>query len=336
MSLPFSIGRLLLVLSVVLSSYSTLHAATSTAGDPASPSCGSEKPVCEVRPQDTLWLLSTRRLGCPDCGAAESPAIEAFRWNVAAEDFVPAAWNEFLSDTGPDTITVVFCDGNRISWSEAIESGLRAYFALTAGAAESAPIRFVIWSWPSDHIHGVRRDIMTKAARTDVEAFYLAHVLAQLGRDAKVGLFGFSFGARIVSGALHIAAGGEICGWQLPPEAAAETPAVRAALMAPATHNFWLLPGEYHGAAIERIDGLLIQYNSRDKAFKWYPRMDRRSRPEALGYTGMNVSRLGEAADRIEQVNVAWATGNSHDLDRFLDSCELMLDVQRYVLWRSL
>ena len=73
-------------------------------------------------------------------------------------------------------------------------------------------LRFVIWSWPSDKIKGPLNDIRTKAWRTDTDGYYLGWFLQRMHPQSDIGLIGFSYGARIVSGALHVLAGGELDG----------------------------------------------------------------------------------------------------------------------------
>ena len=84
------------------------------------------------------------------------------------------------------------------------------------------------WSWPADRVcrHN-RPDIQLKAAYCDAESYYLAAWLRGVQRDGKVSLVGHSFGPRIITGALHLLAGGQLAGQALPPAAADNNAAKR-------------------------------------------------------------------------------------------------------------
>ena len=84
------------------------------------------------------------------------------------------------------------------------------YRLLTAGVDDATPIRFVIWSWPSAQVRGQLRDVRTKANRTELAGYCLAWVLTHLPETQQVSLLGYSFGARIATGAMHLVGGGEL------------------------------------------------------------------------------------------------------------------------------
>jgi pimeloyl-ACP methyl ester carboxylesterase len=191
------------------------------------------------------------------------------------------------------------------------------------GGSQVEPVRFVVWSWPSDQIHGQVRDVRAKAARTNGEAFYLAWFMSQLDPGASANVLGYSFGARVATGALHLLGGGELAGRTLP---TGPTPRVRVALLAAAVHSHWLQPGACHGAALSQMDRLLIQYNSCDPYLKHYQFIEKHARPAALGYLGM---RADEAASVwLEQRDVCAIVGKSHAQIRYFTSCTLTREIR--------
>ena len=177
-------------------------------------------------------MISTRGLG--GCGNVQAPPNFSV-WRRSIE----GAWaissiDEFLAADDPSIPIGFAMHGNRVSSSQAIRQGMMAYRQFTARVPASQPVRFVIWSWPSDRIHGILRDVRAKAARSTTDGKYLAWTLHQLDPQSRVSLIGFSYGARIATGALHVVAGGSLDGFSLAPARKPRTP-VRAAFAAAAT-----------------------------------------------------------------------------------------------------
>lgn len=295
--------------------------------------CGhtrSEPRTCGVRPQDTLWMISTREVGCPD---RANPNIQRFRYRRydPAGGWQEASDAEFLADARERT--VIHVHGNRIDGCEVFERGMAAYRALTRCADDQPSIRFVVWSWPSTRICGPRRDALAKADRADVDSYYLAEVLGQLPPDTRLGLFGFSLGSRVISGALHLAGGGDVRGHRLPtgPIEFQQGPSV--ALVAAALHRDWWLPHGAHDRCPQTASSLLVLFNPLDPILKLYPRIDRQQRSLALGLRGFPwPGQLGGEAAELEQQNASRAVGRTHDELRYFASPWAMSAVRRCVL----
>lgn len=287
-----------------------------------------------ARPDDSVWMISTRCLGCA-CGY--KGADSGFHWSRYDPEsgWQGTNWSDWTAAEHPGSTTVVYVHGNRVEAGEAYGRGLAAYRALTRHAADSQPIRFVVWSWPSDKLRGPRpkRDARVKASRTPCESFYLAQFLARLNPDTQLGLLGYSFGARIVSGALHLTDGGTLGCLQLPEANPRPAHSVRVAMLAGAMNNNWWLPGHCHGRAWSAVDRLCLMYNTCDPVLRFYPRLDRRSRAQALGYTGFCWSAsLGEDAWRLEQTDVCCKIGRTHDEQAYFASGAIMCRVSETLL----
>jgi hypothetical protein len=275
-----------------------------------------------------LWLVNTRCLPCPrnQHGCAIEPAVrrlEACRWMRSSLD-------EFVQTLSPRQIVCVYIHGNRMSPRDAIEQGMSVYRRV---ACRQIPLRFVIWSWPSDRIHGVVRDAQVKAARSDGEGFYLACLLARLPSETPVSLLGYSYGARTVTGSLHLLAGGSYCGNFVPTEGPAATVRPRAVLVAAAMPNGWISPSGNHGLALAAADRMLSFYNTRDPALKLYPLSERNHKTRALGYRGISSRCLGPYSGVLRQCRVDRTVGCSHDLDRYTSSASIMSTIRQYALW---
>lgn len=288
--------------------------------------------VFRVRPQDEVWAISTRWLGCPS-GKSEP------RWTVWKYDAQTPRWNnassaDFYGADSADVTTAIYLHGNQMESGLALQDGLNVYFELAGKLDDERPVRFVIWSWPSAKIRGPLRDVRSKADRTDVDAYYLARFLADMQSDVQVGLLGFSYGARIIAGGLHLLDGGELAGQTVP---TSQRPEMRVAFWAAAEHDDWLLPGRYHGRAIDVADRWLITRNCRDPVLTHYRFVEKCDKPAALGYSGLvgrNLLTANQNA-RIEELDVTPLLGGTHDLEPYLYAPAILNRTRNYVLWHA-
>ena len=271
-------------------------------------------PTC-VRSEDQIWIISTRRLGCPVAIDA-APNFGVHR-RLTDGSWVSSSIAEFIAADDSAIPTCFVIHGNQVDAALAVSQGMRAYQALTASLPADQPLRFVIWSWPSDRIHGILKDVRIKAARTTTEGKYLAWTLHQLNPQTPVSLVGFSYGARITTGAMHVLAGGSLNGFSLPTSQSPRAP-LRAVLVAAALHNHWLAEGHYHGRALEVVDAMLLITNSCDSALRRYRFVDTSLSARALGYTG--PAGWSPHYDKIRQVDACRDIGKAHDWELYLAS----------------
>lgn len=260
-------------------------------------------------PNSQLWLISSRFAG--NCGA-ERTADRLGYWVYGADhQFSAASVEQFLATDTPGVPTIVFLHGNRVGWQESVNRGWLVY-QLIESQAGGRPLRFVIWSWPADQIRGPLNDVRTKAARSDVEAGYLAAVINRIHPDVPLSLIGYSFGARSITGALELLAG------------RSDSPQrrIRTMLVAAAVDAHWVLPGNYHGAALSQVEQAFLTINPADQALKRYRWVYRgRYNPQALGWAGPACpGRLGPWLAKLEMANVACAVGRKHDFFRYIRS----------------
>ena len=244
--------------------------ATAQATDDEAPSVDASAPAgSAAEPGDgpdpsspnQLWLVNTRQLpDCP-CVHCDTGRVEVYR-RECGTGWQRSSQQAFLAAGGADFVTTVFVHGNDTDAAEARDEGQQLYARLTPTACPSGPVRFVIWSWPSERIFGrVRTDIQAKACRANAEAFYLADFLDELEPDARVSLSGYSLGARVTTGALHLLGGGALEGRQLETRKHAERSGLRVVLLAAALADDWLLPGQAvrAGAIASRSAGCHVQ-----------------------------------------------------------------------------
>ena len=221
----------------------------------------------------------------------------------------------------------IFVHGNQIPANDAIRRGLMVYRNMRRHDTVQGAIRFVIWSWPSERRLRRIPDSRRKVRRTDVEAFLLGSYLAKVSSSGPTSLVGYSFGSRIITGALHVAAGGSLGGTGLAdlPESTAQ---FRVALMAAAVESSALLPGGRHCRALHRVDRLLLMNNSRDRALNFFWVVDPRRKPRALGDVGLSRS---SHSCKVRQYDWASAIGREHSLMEYLNRATITRLVSRHV-----
>jgi hypothetical protein len=284
-----------------------------------------------VRPQDDIWAVSTRWLGCPACGAAE-PGWTV--WHYESGRWINSTTAAFYATDDRGLVTPIFVHGNRVEDGQALGDGLAVYFQLAGKLDDEQPVRFVIWSWPSAQIRGPLNDVRTKAHRADAEGYYLARFLAGMSPKVEVGLVGFSYGARIIGGALHGLGGGSVAGCTLE---SGERPKLRVVLWAAAENSDWLAPGYFHGRAIGQAENWLNLINRCDPALAHYWRLDKCVGGSALGYTGLYGRNLLSADDnaRFAELDVTHLIGKIHDMPPYLYSLPVQNATREYALWHK-
>jgi hypothetical protein len=275
------------------------------------------------REQDSIYIVSTRCLGCA-CGKVV-PQLPVQRYDGTGQ-WQPSSVDDLAQDC-EDSVVSIHVHGNRIDNPEAVARGWAVYHEWVRRDPHATRLVFVIWSWPSSQIKGPLKDVRTKAARTETEGFFLAHLISAIPAETRVSLSGHSYGARIICGAAHLLAGGYLWGYRLDEHLVQEQRELRAVLTAAAMHNYWLSPGYHHGQALTQIGRMLVLYNSSDPALRLYRHIERGSRPAALGYRGAVFCSDPEGlSDRVDQINVAGYIGQEHSFLSYL-CCPALSDL---------
>jgi hypothetical protein len=279
-----------------------------------------------VRAQDQVWVISSRHLGCGTNAAAESLQV----WQYEKGTWQPRKMAEFYATDSADVVTPIYIHGNRIDASQANADGLAVYFQLVGKYDHIRAVRFVIYSWPSDQIKGPLKDVRAKAARADEEAFLVSRFLHAMNKEVPVGVIGYSYGARIILGGLHLLGGGSFGGRATEP---GKGQPIRVALWAAAEHNDWPLPGHAHGQALGMSDEWLITINGCDPALARYHFVDPCSQPTALGYVGLAGGLPTDLAAKVKQMNVSHIVGGTHEMQPYLYAPGIAQPTAKLVLW---
>jgi hypothetical protein len=193
--------------------------------------------------------------------------------------------DEYLTTLDPSKRVVFYVHGNRTPQNKAISGGIR-FFQRVRPYLDNKPTRWVIFVWPSAQAGVLLKDARAKAVRTDAESLYLAWVLRHHARNpAPIAMVGYSFGARVISGALHAMAGGCLGNRSLP-QAPINNAGISVGFVAPAFDADWMTPGNYHSLSTHNLRDMTLMYNHRDVALRNHWRLTRERSSEALGFSG--------------------------------------------------
>ena len=278
-----------------------------------------------------LWIVSTRELPDAGCGCPSpefAPQVEQYH---CGSGWVRSTLAQFVAGDQVPGATVVFIHGNDTDKHEAEARGRQLYRQLHASRCPLPPTRLVIWSWPSERVvPRYRKDAQLKVCRTNIEGYYLARFVDLLSANTAVSLAGYSFGAPIVTGGLHLLGGGVLEGRQLVDRQHPDRQPARAMLLGGAMSNSWLLPGRRHDRALSQVDRMVIFFNPKDVVLHWYPWLWGRGGSEALGRTGIAApSRLGPERAKVAQINVQRQMHHRHGWDYFARSPSIMSAIWR-------
>lgn len=285
-----------------------------------------------IRLQDEIVLINTRPVGCSTNPDKMASRLQLKSYEIS-DDAGHRRWQpydmESLAAADPSVTTVFFVHGNQVSPGQDRQISLSVYRRLVRHHCSAEPIRFVIFSWPSSKIRGPLKDYRVKAARTRPVGWELAWVLDKIPGETPIGLIGYSYGARIITGGLHILGGGQLSGLGLDERVHPDREPVRVVLIAAALHAHWLGPNQYHGQAMSQVDRMLLLNNCQDMAMRFYHLSATNGDPQALGLCGPTCITPEDAA-KIRNRDLSRYDGPRHDLFRYLGAPGAMDQTWRY------
>ncbi|NLS94486.1 MAG: hypothetical protein GXX96_20200 [Planctomycetaceae bacterium] len=319
-------GRFFFVF-VVAGSLLLSHGRAATASGNSSGNARQDRTI-PLEGTDEAWIVSTR---CVPFSCPTGIGPERFSYQVSRG--VCAGWEQadseaFFAGAAADRPVIVFVHGNRAGFCDAVNDGWPVYQRLRCESG-GRPFQFVIWSWPADQIRGgPRNDALVKAGRSDVQSFYLAAWLDHLPLQTPVTLIGYSFGARIIGGALHLAQGGTLLGRTSPGQ---DRRPVRVMLVAAALDCEWLSPGSRNGQALGAVEQMFITRNCCDPVLRLYPRMRRCDSSNALGFASpASSTRLAQSGPVLETVGVESQVGRDHSWHSYFRSYAVRSRLAQY------
>jgi hypothetical protein len=280
-------------------------------------------------PPDQLWLVSTRQLPLPPRSLHQparaprllSPPELTIRRYGADGEWTAATLADLVAARDRRYATAVLVHGNGNDEQRATDKGVLAFGTLAGKRPGGQPVRLILWTWPADYLPGgFRHDARWKAERTEADAYYLAQFLEALHPSEAVTLVGYSFGARIITGALHLLGGGELDGRAMAALPGNQRAPRRAVLVAAAIDDGWLLPGRRHGRAIDSVERMVVLVNRRDRVLRWYRLLDGLGGPMALGARGLPAGAARQSGGKLVQIDVNEAVGSQHRWLKYIGS----------------
>jgi hypothetical protein len=271
-----------------------------------------------IRLQDEIDLVNVRSV-CGSCDPKRLRDQVTFETFAIHDEPGYRRWQKSDLDSylavDASVPTIIFVHGNQITSGEAKSEGLAVYRKIILQGCDAPKIRFVIFSWPSAKVSGLLRDVRIKAARTGAVGCQLAWLVDQMPPETPVSLVGFSFGARIITGGLHILGGGSLgSSLVLHDRVHPDRAPINVALMASALDSYWLAKGAHHGQAMTQVNRMLLINNCEDRAMRYYDMLTPgRGGPQALGLCG--PTRIdSESSKKIFNRDVSRYVGANHDL----------------------
>ena len=168
-----------------------------------------------------------------------------------------------------------------------------------------------------------------------MDAYYLARWLSELDSGESVSLVGSSMGARVVTGALHLLAGGTNSGRRLADTEIVADRKINAVLISPAVHANWLYPNDRHGGAVNSVSRMLLVNNPSDSMLSRYWRIANGT--PALGVVGLRTGAIfGEKQKKIEQYDASRIIGGNHGVEHYVRSPAIMAKVRETILKSSI
>ena len=184
---------------------------------------GLHRPNLEGEPKAQVWLISTHQA---DWQTDLSEAFSIIRyWRLGSSAQWKATDQEaFFADLAFPMPTVIYIHGNWTQLDTAIQQAWTISGPLWQAAGQRR-FRLVVWCWPAERTSArLLTDLRFKAGRSDVEAYLLARHLQRMACSEPILLVGYSFGARVITGALHLLGGGRLMGRSLLSEAGDSEP----------------------------------------------------------------------------------------------------------------
>lgn len=243
-------------------------------------------------------------------------------------------WQPSTLENAPQ-IDVLYVHGNRMTVSDMLERGLQIHHRMRMKSPHGAPIRWIMWSWPSEKEGLLLTDVRTKAARADAQAHYLAWFMRRLDQSHELRMIGYSFGARVITGSLHVYAGGRVGCAAIETVEPIKGRNIRVGILAPALHAEWLGPNQPHGLAGQNMESMHLFINKIDPVLAGYWLLDPTDKSPAMGIRGV-THRPRDSTGKLIPLsthNCSDFVGRHHDELRYYDSPCLANCVLSKLVW---
>lgn len=297
--------------------------------------------INETAEPSEIYEISTRHL--PDrfrCINFDQPNVEVNKW--MGNRWSRTNVEEALPIGGTGMLTIIYVHGNFMDRNNALERVHIVNEYLKAQA--DRPFRLLMLSWPSQREKKPLRDVVSNAESAECQSLYVAWMLQRLRSESQVSMLGFSFGARAVTGGLHLDAGGVIPGYASSPMPIQDASMrYRLGLVAPALDRNWMEANGRHQLAMSHVESMVNLYNSRDPILRRFRFIDRLSRPIAAGFAGFTgLEALADprattpliGQSRIRQYDCGSRIGTTHSEKNYYRECPYFRTMIQHLLWK--
>lgn len=238
----------------------------------------------------------------------------------------------------PPNVPICFMvHGSFVIWDSMLKDSAETY-RWVKNAAPDRPVQMVFFTWPSDDtsrwlpnsidIADARRSGMT----AELNALYLAELISHVPDSNPVCLMGHSHGARMVSAALHLLAGGRVeerffVGGKFRQQR------IRAVLAAAAMDHDWFNPGERYDLALTRAEAMINLRNRHDFPLLFHP-THQIFASRALGRSGLtslDQRQLGIDLCRVRDCDVTRLIGCRHVWPYYYRQPAIAATIRHYV-----
>ncbi len=292
--------------------------------------------------QSEVFEVSTRHL-CDQFRSInfEQPNVEVNKW--VGNQWIRSDVETVLPSVNTGILTIIYVHGNFMERNNALERVriVDQYFK----AQTDRPFRLIMLSWPSQREKRPLKDAVSNAEGAECQALYVAWMLRRLRNEPQVSLLGFSFGARAITGGLHLDAGGRIPGYSTVPIPRNDTSLnYRVGLVAPALDRTWIESNGRHRLALTHVDSMINLYNSKDPILRRFRFIDRLSRPIAAGFAGFTgIAALADprataplsGQSRIRQYDCGSVIGTTHSEKSYYGECPYFRNIIQHLLWED-
>ena len=272
-------------------------------------------PVCK-RPDDEVWLVSSRAIKAQQ-PCSQQPLSSGLRCDQFCGDRWTGSGVQQLIDqhrTDPSRPTFIFVHGNRTDSFWAQRRGLQVYQSLFGSAKQLPPVRFVIWSWPTDVMRGPLIDFQTKSERALFEGQVFGEFLVALGKENRVSLMGYSLGTQVVLGGLEVAAQTSV-----QESSTAESQDFRYPMMviAPVTHCHWPQCEQQVDMVLSQCGEMTAFRNPQDKAIRAFHLFCQQANGLCYDAQQMGIDALIMRAGNVHQYDLSQVAGREHNIVRY-------------------
>lgn len=150
------------------------------------------------RPQDEIWLISSRNV-CSPCDDPGRLQISRIVGSCRAETTLEELVQTIESTSGLQNIFYIHGNNTDDCWAE--RSGKAVYQIICGNRCHVPPVRYVIWSWPSEpsnsRLKRPARDFHRNLDRCPIDGEWFGYVLSRLPDDADPLIFSYSLGCQV-------------------------------------------------------------------------------------------------------------------------------------------